>query len=85
MARTKRLERKLDEVRWLSKQEAITYIDISDDEFKEDWKPYLNMYDNGGKGPRFNKEQIDQFMEYRKVIDGKPFKEWVPKSLRKKL
>lgn len=84
MARTKRLERKLNEVRWLSKQEAITYIDISDDEFKEDWKPYLNLYDNGGKGPRYKKDQIDDFMEYRKIVEGRPFDEWVPKSLRNK-
>lgn len=82
MARAKRLERRLDEVRWLSKQEAITYIDISDDEFKTDWKPYLNQYDNGSKGARFKKDQIDEFMEHRKIITGKPFEEWQPKSLR---
>ena len=85
MARTKRLEHKLDEVRWLSKQEAITYIDICDDEFKTDWRPYLNQYDNGSKGARFDKRQIDNFMEHRKIITGKPFEEWVPKSLREQL
>ena len=81
MARMKRLERKIDQLSWLTKQEAMTYVNSNTEEiFNVDWKPYLNIYDGGGKSYLFKKAQIDAFMEKRLAIKGKPFEEWVPRS-----
>lgn len=80
MASKKKLERKIDQMVWLTKQEAMTYVDRCETLFDSQWKPYLNMYDNGGE-MMFKKSQIDEFMEHRKVLTGKPFTEWTPRSI----
>ena len=80
MASRRKLERRIDQMGWLTKQEAMTYVDRGETLFDSQWKPYLNQYDNGGE-LMFKKEQIDAFMEYRKVIEGKSFSEWTPRSI----
>ena len=83
MAAKKILDRHLNELTWLTKQEAMTHVNVKSEKvFDEDWKPYLNMYDNGGKGLVFKKAQIDAFMEYRKAISGSPFEMWRPRSIK---
>ena len=82
MASKKKLERKIDQMKWLTKQEAMTYVDKCEAIFDEDWKPYLNQYDNGG-GIVFKKEQIDAFMEHRLAISGMPFSMWKPRTTSK--
>jgi hypothetical protein len=80
MCRTKALPRNIAQMDFLTKQETLTYLNVSDEVFKEEWKPYLNIYDNGGKGPMFKKQQIKDFMEYRKAIQGRPFEDWRHKA-----
>ena len=82
MARTKRLERNLAQVDYITKQEAMTLLDIPDEVFKADWQPYLNIYDVGARGPRYSKAQLNAFVEYRKQIEGLPFEQWKHKSTR---
>jgi hypothetical protein len=77
MASRKAAEIGIGEARWLSKSQAMAWVGIQTEaKFDDDWKPYLNLHDNGGKGGRYDKQQIDAFMEYRKAIQGKPFEEW---------
>ena len=78
MASKKKLERKIDQMKWLTKQEAMTYVDKCEVIFDEDWMPYLNRYDNGGT-LMYKKEQIDAFMEHRLAISGMPFSTWSPR------
>lgn len=81
MASKKKLERKIDQMVWLTKQEAMTYVDKCESIFDDDWKPYLNQYDNGGT-LMFKKAQIDEFMEHRKAISGMPFSMWRPRTTK---
>ena len=81
MASIKKLERKIDQMVWLTEQEAMTYVDKCQSIFEEDWKPYLNQYDNGGT-LMFKKAQIDEFMEHRKAISGMPFSMWRPRTTK---
>ena len=77
MASRKAAEISIGEARWLSKAQAMAWVGVQTEaKFDDDWKPYLNLHDNGGKGGRYDKQQIDAFMEYRKAIQGKPFEEW---------
>lgn len=76
MARTKQLKRELNQLEWLTKQEAMTWVNVSEEIFNAQWRPFLNMYDNGGKGPMFSKRQIDDFMAHRLAIKGNPFEYW---------
>jgi len=76
MASKKKLERKIEQMTWLTKQEAMTYVDKCESIFDQDWKPFLNQYDNGGSIV-YKKSQIDEFMEFRKVITGMPFTSWM--------
>ena len=76
MASKKKLERKIEQMTWLTKQEAMTYVDKCESIFDQDWKPFLNQYDNGGS-ILYKKSQIDEFMEFRKVITGMPFTAWM--------
>ena len=80
MARTKALPRDIAKMDFLTKQEAVTYINVSDDVFKDEWQPYLNIYDNGGRGPMYKKQQIIDFFEYRCSIKGRSFEEWHHKN-----
>ena len=80
MASKKKLERKIDQMTWLTKQEAMTYVNRGETLFDDQWKPYLNQYDNGGE-MMFKKEQIDSFMEYRIAVEGRPFNTWSPRTL----
>lgn len=77
MASAKAAEIGIGEARWLDKAQAMAWVGVKTEaKFNEDWKPYLNIHDNGGKSGMFDKQQIDAFMEYRKAITGKPFTEW---------
>ena len=76
MARTKRLERDLAQVDYITKQEAMTLLDVPDEVFKEEWQPFLNLYDVGCRSPRYSKSQMYAFVEYRCSIKGRPFEEW---------
>ena len=76
MARTKRLPRILSQVDYITKQEAMTLLDVPDEVFKEDWQPFLNQYYVGSRSMRFSKAQIYAFVEYRCAIKGRSFEEW---------
>lgn len=77
MASKKAVEIGIGEARWLDKAQAMAWVGVrTESKFDEEWKPYLNIYDNGGKGGRFDKQQLDAFMEHRKAIQGSPFTEW---------
>ena len=80
MARTKRLERNLAQVDYITKQEAMTLLDVPDEVFKEEWQPFLNLYDVGCRSPRYSKAQMYAFVEYRCSIKGRPFEEWHHKN-----
>ena len=74
---TKAAEIGIGDARWLNKSQAMAWVGVQTEaKFNEDWAPYLNLHDNGGKGGRYDKKQLDAFMEYRKAITGKPFTEW---------
>ena len=76
---TKAAEISIGEARWLDKSQAMAWIGVKTEaKFDKDWKPYLNLHDNGGKGGRYDKHQLDAFMEYRKAISGMPFEMWKP-------
>ena len=81
MASKKIGERKIDQMSWLTKQEAMTYVNVSEEIFDTDWRPYLNRYDVGKRSPMYKKAQIDAFMESRLCIKGRPFEEWRPRTI----
>ena len=82
MASAKAAEIGIGEARWLSKAQAMAWVGVKTEEnFNTDWRPYLNLYDNGGKGGRYDKKQIDAFMESRLCIKGRPFEEWRPRTI----
>lgn len=80
MCRTKAMPRNIAEMDYLTKQEALTYLNVSEEVFVAEWKPYLNIYDNGGRGTMYKKQQIKDFMEYRCQIKGQPFEAWRHKA-----
>ena len=65
----------IGEARWLSKAQAMAWVGVQTEAtFDEQWKPYLNIYCNGGKGGRYDKRQIDAVMERRLQIKGDEYK-----------
>lgn len=81
MASKKRLERRISEIDFLTEQEAMTYVDVNESIFKTDWKPYLNLHNNGKLNELlYDKAQIAAFMRYRKVIEGRAWETWTPRT-----
>ena len=69
MARVKASEITIGEARWLTKPQAMAWVNVKTEEIWNNlWRPYLNLYDNGGKVGVYDKLQIDRLMEQRIVI-----------------
>lgn len=76
MASVKAANISISEARWLDKSQAMAWVGIQTESiFDQKWGLYLNLYDNGGKGGRFDKRQIDVLMEKRMEKRGLPFNE----------
>ena len=74
MASIKAAEIGIGEARWLSKAQAMAWVGVQTEEtFNAEWAMYLNLYDNGGKGGRYDKKQIDAVMERRLQKKGQPY------------
>lgn len=71
---TKPAEISIGEARWLDKSQAMAWVGVKTEEtFNTEWALYLNLYDNGGKGGRYDKKQIDAVMEKRLQKKGLPY------------
>ena len=74
MASIKAAEIGIGEARWLDKAQAMAWVGVKTEEtFNAEWGLYLNLYDNGGKGGRYDKRQIDSVMEKRLVKKAMPY------------
>ena len=74
MASKKAAHISIDQARWIDKSQAMAWVGVKTEaKFDEEWKPYLNLYNNGGKGGVYDKQQIDRVMEQRVEIKGQPY------------
>ena len=74
MASKKAAHISIDQARWIDKAQAMAWVGVKTEaKFDEEWKPYLNLYNNGGKGGVYDKLQIDRVMEQRVEIKGQPY------------
>lgn len=74
MASCKAIEISMADRRWMNKAQAMAWVGVKTEaKFDEEWKPYLNLYNNGGKGGVYDKLQIDRVMEQRVEIKGQPY------------
>ena len=66
MSRVKASEITIGEARWLTKAQAMAWVNVKTEEIWNNlWRPYLNLYCNGGKVGVYDKRQIDRLMEQR--------------------
>jgi hypothetical protein len=66
MSRVKASEITIGEARWLTKAQAMAWVNVKTEEVWNNlWRPYLNLYGNGGKASVYDKRQIDRLMEQR--------------------
>ena len=74
MASRKAAHISIDQARWIDKAQAMAWVGVKTEaKFDEEWKPYLNLYNNGGKGGVYDKQQIDRVMEQRVEIKGQEY------------
>ena len=74
MASCKAIEISMADRRWMNKAQAMAWVGVKTEAtFNEQWAPYLNLYNNGGKGGMYDKQQIDRLMEQRVAIKGQPY------------
>ena len=66
MSRVKASDITIGEARWLTKPQAMAWVNVKTEEVWNNlWRPYLNLYGNGGKVGVYDKRQIDRLMEQR--------------------
>jgi len=53
----------IGEKRWLTKPEAMAWVNRCEPIFDRDFLPYLDRF-AGGHGPNFDKRQVDKRQEY---------------------
>lgn len=63
--RTKACEMSIGERRWMTKSQAMAWLQICEEVFDREWKGKLHVYSNGSRAAIYDRLQIDRLMERR--------------------